>query len=242
MPPRKMEVRKENARGKYKGGQHAAYVRYLDGKYPQFPEAVLEQAIRTYHDQEEILAKEKAGVGAPFGYEPDGNGEYEILRKITAELQEKTGIPFDETVVHSYYQTFVLYRTPLSLEALMNLTMGAMYPIYNGGMIQAQLRYFDADRSRSGLPEGVAALISQITDEGVEVTFANTDQELSHSVILQGGAYGEHALCSVEAEGNVVPVRNKWVQLDLAPGCVVTAKIQMKRYANAPSLKHPFAR
>ena len=42
-------------------------------------------------------------------------------------------------------------------EVLTQLTWGAPQVVYNGGIAQARLRYYDADRGRPGLPPDVAA-------------------------------------------------------------------------------------
>lgn len=239
MPPEKLKVSMKNLAKKYKGGQHLGFARYLAGRYPEYPEDILAHSIDVFYKQAAELDREKSGASAGLGYEPDGEGEWQLLRDITAEVREKTGIPFDESIIHSYYQTFLLYRTPLSVEGLLNLTMGAMAPVYNGGMIQAQLRYFDADANRPGLPEGVSALISAIRDDGITLTLANTDPYYAHTLIMQGGAYGEHRLDSVTVDGETSEIGDKWATVTLAPGAVQTMDIAMTRFANAPSLEEP---
>ena len=162
-----------------------------------------------------------------------------MLRNITAELREKYGLQFDESVVHSYYQTFLLYRQPLSTEGLLNLTMGAMAPIYNGGLISAEARWFDMDRRRPGLADGCAALIEKIDSEGYTVTLANTDTQ-AHTLGLQGGAYGEHEILSIEGEGETLEPKSKWASLTLSSGSVVTLRVKLARWANAPSFEEPY--
>ena len=157
-------------------------------------------------------------------------------------MRKTTGIQFDDTVVHSYYQTFLLYRSPLSAEGLLNLTMGAQAPVYNGGMIHAQLRYFDADAQRPGLPADVAALISTITEEGITLTLANTNAIEARTLIMQGGAYGEHELVSITADGQTLDIGSKWAQITIGPGTVAEMTITLKRYANPPSLEEPIIR
>lgn len=239
LPPERLTVSKANIASKYKGGQHAAYVRYLCGDYPEFPEAILQHTLDVFHRQNVILSGEKSGVSAGMGYEPDGEGEWDMLRRITAELREKHGLSFDESVVHSYYQTFLLYRQPTSVEGLLNLTMGAMSPIYNGGLLSAEVRWFDMDRRRPGLCEGCAALIEAIDPAGYTVTLVNTDVH-AHNLALQGGAYGEHEILSVTGEGQSIAPHGKWAGITLTPGTVVTLRVDLKRWANPPSFDEPF--
>ena len=239
LPPEKLTVSPANAFGKNKAGQHAAYARYLTGEYPEYPEDVLKNTLYLFYRQNVILENEKSGVSAGYGYEPDGEGEWDMLRRITEEFHEKHGLKFDPSVVHSYYQTFVLSRSPLSMEGLLNLTMGAMAPIYNGGLISAEARWFDMDRRRPGLAPGCAALIEAIDSEGYTVSLANTDT-LAHTMCLQGGAFGEHEIRSIEGEGETLSPMGKWACITLAPGTVITLRVQLKRWAYAPSLEEPF--
>ena len=239
LPPGKLTVSMSNVAKKYKGGQHASFVRYLAGEYPEYPEAILRHTLDVFYNQNVILDEEKSGASAGFGYAPDGEGEWDMLRSITAELREKYGLGFDESVVHSYYQTFLLYRQPISTEGLLHLTMGAMSPVYNGGLISAEVRWFDMDRRRPGLCEGCAALIERIDADGCTVTLANTDTK-PHTLCMQGGAYGEHEILRVEGEGQTLAPCGKWASLTLSPGTVVTLRVSLRRWAYAPSFEEPF--
>ena len=100
-------------------------------------------------------------------------------------------------------------------------------------------RWFDMDRKRPGLCDGCAALIGSIDGDGFTVTLANTDT-LSHTLCLQGGAYGEHEILSVEGEGEKLSPNGKWASLTLSPGTVVTLRVNLRRWANAPSYEEPF--
>jgi len=239
LPPETLTVSMSNVHKKYKGGQHAAYVRWLCGEYPEYPAEVLRHTLNLYERQRVLLEEEKAGKGTGLGYEPDGEQEWELLRAITREFHEKHGLQLHESAVHAYYQFFLLYRCPLSVEGLLHLTMGAMFPIYNGGLICADARWFDMDRRRPGLAEGVAALITSSDEHGFRVTLANTDAR-PHTLALQGGAYGEHRILSVEGEDFRLDVNGKWAQLTLAPGTVAELRVSLSRFANPPSLDEPF--
>lgn len=242
LPPTQLSVSMKNVSAKYKGGQHGAYVRYLTGRYPEYPEAVMQHSIDLFYHQATELAKEKAGATKGFGYRPSSQTEWDQLRAASEIMRETTGITFDDTVIHSYYQTYLLYRTPLSAEGLVNLTMGGQVPVYNGGLLHTQLRYFDADRKRPGLPEGVAALVSSITEEGVTLVLVNTDPVHDHSMVIQGGAYGEHNFASYMVDGETVEVGGKWAEVRLIAGSIAELTIRMDRFANQPSLEEPFER
>ncbi|MDQ3699657.1 MAG: hypothetical protein M3442_01915, partial [Chloroflexota bacterium] len=83
-------------------------------------------------------------------------------------------------------------HNPVLTEALVQLTLGAPSPIYNGGLLHAPLRHFDADRRRPGLPPDVAALVTNVTREHLELHLVNLSPVASRAVVLQAGAFGEH--------------------------------------------------
>jgi hypothetical protein len=61
-------------------------------------------------------------------------------------------------------------------------------------------------------------------------------------VIVQGGAYGEHQTKQVRINGKVTPVDGPCFEVQLAPGTGARLVIDMKRYANQPTLAHPWDR
>ncbi len=225
---------------KYKGGQDSAYLNYLSGTYADYPEDVLEHSIALIYMQHKILHGELHGSVAKFGYAPDGAQEEEDLRRITQELNERYNLNFSETTVHSYYQTFLLYRNPLSMEALVHLTMGGVMPIYNGGQLNVSLRYFDDEGRRPGLPADVAALVSSVDKDGLTLTLCNLHVHKMRSIILQGGAFGEHKLVAIEKDQERTAIDNKWLRIELAPASQVTCRVQLERYAYPPSYIEPF--
>ncbi len=86
---------------------------------------------------------------------------------------------------------------PVATEALVQLTWGGPQVIYNGGLQQARVRYFDAVRRRPGLPPSVAALVTSIDPDATVVELVNLDPARDSSLIVQAGAFGEHAITSV---------------------------------------------
>jgi hypothetical protein len=69
--------------------------------------------------------------------------------------------------------------------------------IYNGGLQQARVRYYDATRRRPGLPRSVAALVSRIDPQATVVDLVNLDPGQDRTVIVQAGAFAEHTIESV---------------------------------------------
>ena len=91
----------------------------------------------------------------------------------------------------------MLDYNPAATESLVQLMWGALLPGREGGLLNARLRYFDPDRKRAGVPEDVAALVSELSDTRTTVTLVNLNPSQPRTVIVQGGGYGEHQLVSV---------------------------------------------
>ena len=64
---------------------------------------------------------------------------------------------------------------PVVPEALVQMTMGTPSAIYNGGLLQSHVRFFDPLRRRAGLPEHVAALVEGVSADRVKLALVNTD-------------------------------------------------------------------
>jgi hypothetical protein len=86
---------------------------------------------------------------------------------------------------------------PVLTEALVQLTLGAPQVVYNGGLLFASLRYFDAVRQRPGLPDDVAALVTSVAQQEVVVELVNLSPTEEREVILQAGSFGEHHFTTV---------------------------------------------
>jgi len=226
-------------RGKDKGSNDLAYIDYLNGTYPGFPEDALKLAIDTFYVMNDFCRNKLEGVpDAGFGYLPDGEVVYQMMRDIAAEFNEKYGLKFDYTYIYNYYQVFLLNQN-VPVEALIQLTMGGMSPIYNGGLLCTDARWFDMDRRRPGLCEDTAVLISEVTDDGYTMTLANLGAQ-DHTLCLQGGAYGEHNIVAIDGDGLHLDVNGKWANITLSAGTVVPLQVKLERFANQPSFDEPY--
>ena len=124
----------------------------------------------------------------------------------------------------------------------LQLMWGALLPGREGGLLNARLRYFDPDRKRAGVPDDVAALVSELVDTRTVVTLVNLGTE-PRSVIVQGGAHGEHQLISVTSGGTTTPVERAAAEgANWRRGCGQQLVLEMKRYANVPTVLHPWQR
>ncbi len=131
---------------------------------------------------------------------------------------------------------------PAATDALVRLMLGALVPGRDGGLLTARLRYFDPARKRAGIPPDVAALVSELADRRTVVTLVNVHPREPRTVIVQGGAYGEHQVESVEWDGRSQSVDAPAFTVRIAPGAGARLTLQMRRYANRPSATHPWGR
>jgi len=129
--------------------------------------------------------------------------------------------------------------------ALINLTMGGPDP---GGSthgplpLNVQVRHFDPDRKRAGLPEDVGALVERFSADSVTLTLVNSHPFREKNVTVQMGAYGEHTATSVTAGETVTPINASSFTVKLVPGSGDTLTIGVRRYANQPTLAFPWDR
>jgi hypothetical protein len=128
---------------------------------------------------------------------------------------------------------------PAAVDALIRLTLGGLPTGRDGGLLNARLRYFDPARQRAGLPESVAALVSEMSDTGTVVTLVNLDKTSGRDVVVQGGAYGEHRIESAEVAGKTVAVNKRSFSVRLAPGAGSKITLRMKRYSEQPTVVFP---
>jgi hypothetical protein len=119
---------------------------------------------------------------------------------------------------------------------------GALLPGREGGLLNARLRYFDPARRRAGIPEDVAALVSELSDARTVVTLINLNASQPRTVVVQGGGYGEHQLVSVSSGGRTTSIDSPLLTVQLDPGCGQKLVLEMKRYVNAPTVLHPWQR
>lgn len=161
------------------------------------------------------------------------------VRERVRAIREDPGTP-EERWREWRSDSFYDYN-PVATTALVNLTLGGSDPGNPGNALHTRLRYFDPQRRRAGLPEDVAALVTGIDAEGVELTLVNTSSSEPREVVLQAGAYGEHRFTTVRSgEGEERRVDAARLALRLEPGSVAELELGMRRYANRPTLEFPW--
>jgi len=166
--------------------------------------------------------------------------ETAALRDLETIRQRLEATRNDRTPPEKRLADNMLDYNPVTVTALLQLTLGALEPGREGGLLNARVRYFDPLRRRAGLPEDVAALVSGLTDTETTITLVNLNSSEPRTLIVQGGAYGEHQIDSVNWNGRTVRVGapNFTVKLDAAAGAKLT--LRMRRYQNAPTAHFPW--
>ncbi|MCC6538018.1 MAG: hypothetical protein IT162_10735 [Bryobacterales bacterium] len=163
-------------------------------------------------------------------------GDFERLRRRVAAMRADDSTP--DTRPSDGAQRY----SPVATETLVNLMLGANDPGSSGNVLHARLRYFDPRLRRAGLPEDVAALVSKIGPSDVTVTLVNTSPVHERDVVVQLGAFAEHAGTAGSFGGKSIPLDGSHFTVRLAPGAGETLTVTMKRYANAPAAAFPWER
>jgi len=191
---------------------------------------------------EAILSESYAKVGRRM----------EMIRRDNSELKQVS--------IHHWQEL-----NPVTTEALVQLTLGAPQIIYNGGLLHCQVRYFDSQRRRPGLPEDVAALVEQIEADFIVLNLVNLSVFDARGVIIQAGAFGEHRFTHAEFAhrtsaypGNQGPsgysappletqmqhisVDDSLLAVTLPPATTIRLQIGIQRFVNTPSYQPPWNR
>ncbi|MCC6859969.1 MAG: hypothetical protein IT158_15485 [Bryobacterales bacterium] len=132
---------------------------------------------------------------------------------------------------HLWKSQTVTEQNPVVTNGLTQAAMGAPFPCFNGGLLRAQVRYFDALRKRPGLPEDTAALVEAIDARGIRLTLVNTGAVHERRVIVQAGAFGEHTFTEV----NGAPVGGRHIEVRLPAGKTARLRLGMTRYGASVS-------
>jgi hypothetical protein len=168
--------------------------------------------------------------------------EQALERDLKMMQQRLAAMRRDTTPPEKRLADNMLDYNPAATEAMVQLMWGALLPGREGGLLNARLRYFDPDRKRAGVPEDMAALVSELSDTRAVVTLININPTKPRTVIVQGGGYGEHQLVSVTVGDKTTPIDSPLLTVRLDPGCGQTLILRMRRYANRPTVLHPWHR
>ena len=147
------------------------------------------------HGSKHSGGHEAAWTAYLFGEYPDY--PVDILRHNHAQVRQRLAFMADDQQDPSTYGDWYLQvRNPVTVEGLLQLTMGGPQYLYNGGLLMAHLRYFDNRRRRPGLPADVAALVEAIAGDRVVVRLVNLSATSDRELVVQAGVFGEHRFTS----------------------------------------------
>jgi len=182
-----------------------AWVAYLEGKNPGYPESVLRRDLAS------------------------------IPTKV--EAMRRDPLPPERRLADN-----AMAYNPVAVTALIQLMWGGLVPGREGSVLNARVRYFDPVRRRAGVPEDVAALVSELATDRMVVTLVNLNATTPRTVVLQAGGYGEHYFIAVEHEGRASAINARSFTVHLAPGAGAKLSLAMRRYINAPTALFPWDR
>jgi len=165
--------------------------------------------------------------------------QYEQVIEAYDKIKDETD-DFEVLITENRYPT-----NPVLTKGLTQIMFGAPQSGYNGGLLRATVRYFDADAVRPGLPPDVAALVDELRPNGVGVQLVNTGFEHTRRVIVQAGAFGEHNFTEVaymDASGGAArqTVHGKYFTVDLPPSASIRLDAGLRRFVNQPSYAFPW--
>lgn len=132
-------------------------------------------------------------------------------------------------------------QNPVLTKALTQVMLGAPQSVYNGGLLRAQVRYFDPDRGRPGVPQDVAALVDELSAERTGIQLVNINPTEERNVIVQAGAFGEHQFTHVRVDdGDPIDVNSRYMAVQLPPATAIRLQANMARFVNKPSYAFPW--
>ena len=180
-----------------------------------------------------------------------------ILQATHQEVTRRLALVRAETEVGTHHNIHLWQEVnPVSSEAMIQQTLGAPQPIYNGGLLHARLRYYDARARRPGLPPDVAALVTRLEAGRTVVRLVNLNSNAGRELVIQAGAYGEHRFSGVQytalsspypgppahyagppvtEETRSADFNGKYLGVELPPGTEIALDLATDRYAGQPS-------
>lgn len=170
----------------------------------------------------------------------------EALRSSLADIHARVqAMREDETTPDTR-----LADDPMGINPIQSGTITVMNQLMTGGiyigrrsaLAFARLRYFDVEERRPGLPQDVAALVERMDDTSVTVSLINLNPLESRTLVVQGGAFGEHHIGAIYQDGVSTQIDDSSFQVVLSPGSGATLEIEQDRFANQPRLAFPWHR
>lgn len=165
------------------------------------------------------------------------------LRADLAAVQKKVqAMRSDQTTPDTRLADDPMQYNPATVNSLVRLMLGGLPPSRQGGPLHCRLRYFDPVSRRAGIPRDVTALVTGMTDNETTVMLVNVSQTQARELVIQLGAYAEHQCTELRFNQQRIDVSDSVFRVRLEPGCGAKLVIRMQRYANDPTLLHPWDR
>lgn len=216
-----------------------------DGWYAFTPQPYSQGALEVYYWSMKSADSQRlpAGGWPAFLGGKDPDFPVRALQRDLGTIREKVeAMRRDCTTPDTRLADDPMKYNPATTDTLVHLTLGGLPPGHKGGPLHCRLRYFDPERRRAGLPLDVAALVDRLTEDEVGVTLVNLSPVSARRVIVQGGAYAEHPFVSTTIGGRAHVLDAPQFAVQIRPGCGARLLCKQRRYANRPTLLHPWDR
>ncbi|MCC7261697.1 MAG: hypothetical protein IT369_04150 [Candidatus Latescibacteria bacterium] len=145
-----------------------------------------------------------------------------------------------DTYQHEWQSQTLMAQNPVFASGLGQMTLGAPFPCYNGGLVMARVRYFDAARRRPGLPPDVAALVEKLEATRTVVQLVNTSALEGRQLMVQAGGYREHCFGEVRWEGGSAQVGGSHLQVELPPSTAIRLELDTRCFVQSPTYDQPW--
>jgi hypothetical protein len=246
LDPWRQQMRKVNAQVRMIDGKpHYPHMYGSQGWYHFTPEPYNRGALELYYlsqrDEDRSAVRGSAWLDYVEGRRP-GFAEEALRRDLNHVRQMVHGFQTDASTPDTRLADDSMRFNPCSVDSLVELAMAGLIGGKNRLVLHSRLRYFDADKRRAGLPEGVAALVDEMTADSVSLTLVNVDQVHARTVVIQGGSYGEHQLREAQLGDRSVGIDAPHFSVRLAAGSGAKLRLSLERHAKEPTWTFPWDR
>ncbi len=243
-PWRRM-IERINREGKHVDGRmHYPHMHGDKGWYQFTPEKYSRGALELWYwsmRPDDLTRLSPTGwIGYLQGKDP-GYPEAALRQDFASIRQRVAGMRADTTTPDTRLADDPLRFNPATVQTLVQLMLGGLYPGNTCGPLHCRVRYFDPVGRRAGLPQDVGALVEKLTGDSTELLLVNLGLK-SREVVVQAGGYAEHRWTSVRYGGRTVPADARNITVRLEPGAGASLLLGAKRYTQSPTLMFPWDR
>jgi hypothetical protein len=213
-----------------------------EGWYDFTPDPLSDGALEIYYWSMDEADRRRVPQNDWLEFLEGGDPDFpeKLLREELANIRQRVErIDADESTADTTMSDDMNRLNPGEVGTLERLMLGGLPTAHAGFPLHCRFRYFDPSLRRAGLPEDVAALVDGMSADETTLTLVNVNPVNPRSLVVQGGAYGEHQIVSVAQDGQVRQVDSRSFAVDLAPGAGAQVTIKMERFTNEPTLDFP---